>query len=260
MALGWPPPAITPLQAVRRGAGRNSEGYPLSTTGFILTTLVCCAFGAAAVFGYVALSAPTEPSEAIIAATGPRALERLENMPDDGTWTEEDIAHCRSEAAAAGEAAAGRRLLAVSNDRVGLGGPSDSVIERSTHLLCTATRKPTHLCKRYWGNQLIEAIKAYAKDFRDVASRAYWNQHEIAEQARRAGGTRQAEWESAAGDLRQTTQELARLDEEIVAALRGLVADGIVDPDAFGVFFGLGIPPDIARMIGGARPLRDRCG
>jgi hypothetical protein len=222
--------------------------------------LVCCAVGAAAVVGYVRLSAPPEPSPAIVAATGPRATEAPQSVRDDGTWTDEDIAHCMSEAAGATAAAAERRLLAVSNDRVGLGGPSGSMIGRSTHLLCIATRKPTHLCKRYWGNQLIEAVKAHAKDLREVASEAYWNQHHIAERARRASGEGQAAWETAADDLRQTTHDLARINEEIVLAFRRLIDDGIVDPDDFGVFFGLGIPPDIARMIGNAYPIRDRCG
>jgi hypothetical protein len=49
------------------------------------------------------------------------------------------------------------------------------------------------------------------------------------------------------------------MHEEIIAAFRALITDGIIDADDFGVFFGLGIPPDIGAMIGDARPVRNLC-
>jgi hypothetical protein len=169
------------------------------------------------------------------------------------------LAYCKAEATAAADAAAERRLFAVSADRVGLGGPSTSMIEQSAHLLCNATRKPTHLCQSYWRNQFIQSIKDYVTGFREVSSQAYWTSHNVAERARRAIGKNQDQLQTATSDLRQTTRDLAEMDEKITAAFRALIADGIIDPDDFGVFFGLGIPPDIGKLIGDARPVRHLC-
>jgi hypothetical protein len=219
---------------------------------------VSCVIGAAAVFGYLALSAP-EPSQAVAAATAPRGPAEKPTEIDDGSWTEADLKHCKAEATAAADAAAERRLFAVSADRTGLGGPSTAMIERSAGLLCSATRKPSHLCQSYWRSQFIKAIKAYATDFRDVASQAYWTSYNVAARARRAAAEDQAVLETATNDLRQTTRELGRMHEQIIAAFRALISDGIIDPDDFGVFFGLGIPPDIGAMIGDTRPVRSLC-
>jgi hypothetical protein len=243
-------------------APRKRRGKELSPLGFILTALVSIAVGAAAVFGYLAFSkpAPSPAADPIAAVTAPRgAIEELPEIVDDGSWTEEDRKLCRQQATAAADAADERRLLAVSSDRVGLGAPSAAMIERSAELLCNATSKPRHLCESYWRNQFLEAIKAYAADFRDVSTQAYWTNYNVAERARRAAAEDQAVLEIATSDLRQTTADLAQMHEEIVAAFQALIADGIIDPDDFGVFFGLGIPPDIAAMIGDARAVRHLC-
>lgn len=200
------------------------------------------------------------PSQVIAAATGPRDAQPAVPKADDSSWTETDLKYCKSKAREAAEAADKRRLFAVSTDRVGLGGPSTSMIERSAHLLCTATRKPQHLCKSYWRKKFVKAIQEYAADFRKVSAQVYWTNYNVAERARRTSSIDKADWQAVTDDLRQTTREMARMHEDIVAAFRRLIADGIIDPDAFGVFFGLGIPPDIAKLIGEARPIRDLCG
>ncbi len=51
-------------------------------------------------------------------------------------------------------------------------------------------------------------------------------------------------------DIDQTTREVVKMNEEIAAALRALVADGIVEKADFGNFLGLGVPPDIAKLLG----------
>ncbi len=50
------------------------------------------------------------------------------------------------------------------------------------------------------------------------------------------------------------------MHEDIAAAFRSLVSDGIISRDDFGVFFGFGIPPDIRAMLGDARAVRNLCG
>ena len=60
-------------------------------------------------------------------------------------------------------------------------------------------------------------------------------------------------------DLDQTTREIGKMHDEIVAAFRSLIADGIIDPAEFSIIFGLGIPTEIGAMIGNAQPLRQRC-
>jgi hypothetical protein len=178
---------------------------------------------------------------------------------DDGSWTDTDIRSCRDEATAAADVAKRRRLEAVSKDRVGLGAPDPGMVERATYLLCGATRKPLHLCQDYWRNWFINALKAYAKEFRDVAMSSYWTKVHVAERARRESDAGQGEWQTITDDLDQTTREVAMMHDDIVAALRSLVADGIISADDFSVFFGFGIPTEVRKMIGDARPLRQRC-
>jgi hypothetical protein len=50
------------------------------------------------------------------------------------------------------------------------------------------------------------------------------------------------------------------MHDDITAAFRTLIAEGIIDPQDFGTFFGLGIPSDIGAMIGDAKPQRHLCG
>jgi len=219
---------------------------------------VCGVVGAGAVVGYVTMSTPA-PAPAIAAATGPRGPAEPPPEVDDGTWTEADMKHCRSVAERAGDAAAARMLTAVGANRVGLGGPSETMIEQAAHLLCEATRKRLHLCQGYWRKQLIAAVKDYAAEFRKVSSEIYWTNYNVAERAKRNSANDQADWQSVTDDLRQTTGEMARMHEEILGAFRVLIADGIVDPDDFGVFLGLGIPSDIEKMIGDARRVRRLC-
>ena len=223
--------------------------------------MISGALGATVVVGFLATSAPApEPSSQVIAAaTAPRAPAAPSPVSDDNSWTEEDLKHCAAVAKEAGDAAAVRMLLAVSADRVGLGGPSETIVERSAYLLCSATRKPRHLCQSYWQKQFIDAIKVHAQDFRKISSQMYWTNYNVAERARRNSASDKADWEGVTDDLRQTTRETARMHEEIVTAFRALIADGIIRPDDFGAFFGLGIPPEITELIGEARPIRQLC-
>jgi hypothetical protein len=249
-----------------RPTPQQPRGTELSLGGFLLLALAAVVVGAAVVVTYI-LTSSKEPSqepspevaEAIAAATAPRETGPTLEL-DDGTWTDADIRRCSEEAAAAAEAAAKRWFDAVSAHREGLGSPSADMVKNTAYLLCSASHKPTHLCQRYWRERFVEAIKQHAKAFREVSSQAYWTMHSVAERARNDGTLDEAEWQAITDDLRQTTHEVAEMHEEIVTAFRGLIADGIIDPDDFGKFFGLGIPPEIAKMIGGARAQRNRCG
>ena len=261
-----PPPGLSlaePFAATlaRGGAGARAAAKkesPLSARGFIVTALMSGAVGAAVVFGVLARPAPPpEHAELVAAATAPRMPAEAPREIDDGTWTEDDIRHCRQLARAAADAAAQRRHNAVSAKREGLGGPSTEIVERSAHLLCSASRKPTHLCRDYLRKQFVAALKDYAAAFHEVSAQTYWTNYEVTQRAQRAAGN--TDWQALTDDLRQTTHEMAKTHDAIVSAFRGLIADGIVDRGAFGVFLGLGIPPDIAAMMGEARPLRQVC-
>jgi hypothetical protein len=227
--------------------------------GFFLWALVTGAVGAAVVVGYLTMSSP-ESSEAVISATGPRDPSESSAEIDDGIWTDADIDRCKAEATAAREAAAERKLAAVSADRVGLGGPDAAMVERATYLLCSASRKPLHLCEGYWKKWFIETITAYATEFRQVSAQTYWTRFNLAERARHEGAANQEEWRIITDDLDQTTREVVKIHADILATFHALIADGIIEPEDFGKFFGLGIPPDVGRMIGDVRPLRELCG
>jgi hypothetical protein len=233
----------------------------MSGTGFLLAALLACAFGVGAmVGGYFLMSRPSATADVAIAVTSATtAVEPPKPVApvDDGSWTDADIRACKEKATKAAEVAKRRRLEAVSQDRVGLGAPDPGMVERATYLLCGATHKPLHLCKDYWRNWLINAIKAYAKEFREVAMSSYWTKVHVAERARRENAD--VQWQTITDDLDQTTREVAMMHDDIVAAFRLLIADGIISSDDFSVFFGFGIPTEIRKMIGDARPLRDRC-
>lgn len=249
-----------------RPTPQQPRGSELSLGGFLLLAVAAVVVGAAVVITYVVTSstessqeASSEVAEAIAAATAPRETGPSLEI-DDGTWTDADIKRCSEEAAAAADAAAKRWFNAVSAHREGLGSPSAGMVKNTAYLLCNASHKPTHLCRPYWRKRFNEAIKEHAKAFREVSSQTYWTMQSVAERARTDGTLEEPEWQAITDDLRQTTREVAEMHQDIVAAFRGLIADGIIDPDDFGNFFGLGIPSDIAKMIGGTRPIRDRCG
>jgi hypothetical protein len=234
----------------------------MSGTAFLVAMLLACAFGVGAVVGgYFLLSGPfptPDVADAVTSATTMAETPLPVAPDDDGSWTDADIRGCKEEATRAAEVAKRRRLAAVSEDRVGLGGPDPGIVERATYLLCGATHKPLHLCQNYWRSWFIKAIKAYAKEFRDVATSSYWTKVHVAERARRdAEG--QGEWQTITDDLDQTTREVAMMHEDIVAAFRSLIVDGIISPAEFSAFFGFGIPTEIRKMIGDAQPLRERC-
>jgi hypothetical protein len=199
---------------------------------------------------------------AVASATAPRATP-METPPleiDDGTWTDADLRRCGNEAGAASDAASKRKLAAVSADRVGLGGPDPKMVERSAFLLCSVSAKPLHLCHGYWHNKLVEAVSTYATEFHNVSSSAYWTKVTLAEQVRANAATNHAELQALADDLDQTTRDVAKMHEEITAALRALVADGILEKREFAKFLGYGVPPNINALLGDGKAVRHVCG
>ena len=258
--------AVPPFGCLMATPGRTSRQAPqqkraegLSSGGFLLAALLTCAFGVGVVVaGYFWMSSP-EFSQAVVSATGRGGPAAAPTPLDDGTWTDNDMRDCRMQAAAAADTANKRKLAAVSADRVGLGGPDAAMVERSTYLLCSASRKPLHLCDSYWRDWFIQAIKGQATDFRQVSASAYWTKVNVAERARSGATAKQQQWQTVSDDLDQTTREIGKMHDDITAAFRSLIADGIVDPADFAVFLGMGIPSDIAAMIGDARPLRRLC-
>ena len=255
---------VTPSNRDRRPTPQISRGGGLSGSGFLVAALLAGAFGVGVVVaGFFWMARPVvapDVSEAVTSATSRSEPLKTVAPVDDGTWTDSDIRSCRDEAAAAAEVAKRRRLAAVSDDKIGLGGPDPAMIERTTYLLCGATHKPLHLCHNYWHGWFIQALKTYAKEFRDISTSSYWTKVHVAERAQRESVESAGEWQTITDDLDQTTREVATMHSDIVAAFRSLIADGIVSPDEFGAFFGFGIPTEIGKMIGDARPLRDRCG
>ncbi len=232
--------------------------------GFLLLAALTVALGVGiGVAGYLWHSPkPSDAvSDAVASATAPRetpmALAPLPEL-DDGSWTDADLHRCSEEAAAAADAASKRKLAAVSADRVGLGAPDPKMVERSAYLLCSIANKPGHLCKSYWHDKLVDAIRLYASDFHNVSKSAYWTKVSLAERTRVDVGNK--DLRVMADDIDQTTRDVMKMNDEIVTALRALVANGIVQKSEFGRFLGLGVPPDIATMLGDGPAVRHVCG
>jgi hypothetical protein len=253
--------AITPDRD-RRPLPQQTRGEGLSAGGFLLATLLTVAFGVGVVVaGYFWMSGSSlapEVSDAVTTATGRAGTAEPLAPLDGGTWTDSDIRSCKDRATAAAEIAKKRKLAAVSADRVGLGGPDPGMVERSTYLLCGATTKPMHLCQDYWRKWFITAIREHAAEFKKVSMEGYWTKYGVAERARQGAG--ESQWQTISDDLDQTTREVAKVHEDIVASFRSLIADGIILPGHFAKFLGLGIPTEIGKMIGGTTPVRNRCG
>jgi hypothetical protein len=250
----------TPTDQYRRLAPQQRRLEGLSGGIFAIAALLTCAFGVGVVVaGYFWLhSAPPQVSQAVLSATGEINPAAVRKPVDNGSWTDEDIKNCSDQANAAAENAKRRKLAAVSSDRVGLGGPDADTVQRATYLLCGSTHKRLHLCQSYWHEWYMQAIKEHAADFETIATSAYWTKVDIAEQARRQANGQK--WKTVTDDLDQTTREIGKMHDDITGAFRSLITDGIIDPADFGVFFGMGIAPNIAAMIGNARPARHLCG
>ena len=175
---------------------------------------------------------------------------------DDGTWTDADIKNCKDKATAAAEIAKKRKLAAVSADRVGLGGPDRrDGGARDLSSLRRDAQAAASLPELLAG--LVHAGDQGARGRVSSRSRtsAYWTKVNVAERAQARGRRTARSGRPISDDLDQTTREIGKMHEEIIAAFRSLVADGIIIPDDFGVFFGMGIPPEIGAMIGDARPV-----
>lgn len=250
----------TPTDQYRRLTPQQRPTEGLSGGTFLIAALLTCAFGVGVVVaGYFWLHAtPPQVSQAVLSATGQIAPTAAPKPVDDGNWTDDDIKNCSDKANAAAEKAKARRLAAVSADRVGLGGPDAETVQRATYLLCGSTHKHLHLCQSYWHDWYMAAIKEHASDFDTISASAYWSKVSIAEQARRQANGES--WKTVTDDIDQTTREVGKMHDDITAVFRGLIKDGIIDPAEFGAFFGMGIAPDIAAMIGGAKPIRHLCG
>ena len=162
----------------------------------------------------------------------------------------------RTEATAAADAAKRRKLAAVSADRVGLGGPDTEMVERTTYLLCGATPQaaaslPVLLAKVVHG----QPSRRMRHDFRNRSLSRLLDQGQRRGNARARPTGNQAQWQTISDDLDQTTREVANMHEEIIAAFRSLVADGIILPDAFRRFpRAWDSVGDRQAMIGGVTP------
>jgi hypothetical protein len=244
-----------------RAAPRESQ----FSGGFLAVAAVAVALGVGigiAGFFWRSSSPQASVADVVASATARRDTAAPAPLPetDDGEWTDADLRRCGEEAAAAADAASKRKLAAVSADRVGLGAPDPKMVERSAFLLCSASNKPRHLCQNYWHDQLLNAVKVYAADYHTVSASAYWTKVSLAE---RAGAETRATSEDLrvmADDIDQTTRDVMKMNEEIVAALRALVADGILEKADFGKVLGLGVPPDIANLLGDGPAVRHICG
>jgi hypothetical protein len=235
--------------------------------GFMLLAVAALVVGGAGVGGFMLLSSKPAPpdvaTDLLSAATGRRDASAPATAPaevDDGTWGDADLRRCDTEAADAAEAASKRKLAAVSANRVGLGAPEASFVQRAAYLLCSARNKPRHLCQRYWHDRLVDGVKAYAREFADVRQSAYWTKVGLAEQARASSSASQEALRATAADIDQTTRDVMKLNQEIADALRLLVANGILSRDDFGFVFGFGVPPDIRTLLGDGQAVRNVCG
>ena len=130
---------------------------------------------------------------------------------------------------AAAEAAKARKLAAVSADQVGLGGPEPEMVERATYLLCGATQKRLHLCQDYWRGWFERRSRTTPRISPASPPRPTGRESALQEQARRNAGDAKT-WQTVTNDLDQTTREIGRMHDDITAAFRGLIADGIIDP------------------------------
>lgn len=252
-------PRSGPLRDIVSREVVRESAFPL---GFALVAFATIAVGALVGVGGYYLLAPAQAPQAVVSAVTGRSAAPPAPKPvvDDGAWTDDDLRRCGQEATAAADAASQRKLAAVSDDRVGLGAPDPAMVQRTAYFLCSARSKPLHFCKAYWRKGLIASIKTYAADFHDVTSSAYWARLNLAERVARSANPDAPEFASIVTGIDQTTRDVARMNGEIVTAVRVLVADGIIAPEDFGVFFGFGIPPDIRAILGDGKAERHVCG
>jgi hypothetical protein len=228
--------------------------------GLVLAAVAMVACGVAVGGGIHFWKAGSRDSAEVEAATGRREVVPAQSVVDTTPWDESDAKACAEKADAAAALASQQRLEAVSADRLGLGGPDTAIMRSAARLLCNATTKPEHLCDPYHRDELIEAVRAYLRDSREISAAAYWTKFNAAARAKARGGKQPEAQQRVLKGLDATIQNLVALDEEIKAALQALAADGIISAEDFGVIFGLGVPPDVDAIIGDVLPLRQACG
>ena len=241
------------------------RGGGISTGAFLLATLLTVAFGVGIVVaGYFWMAGPglaPDITDAVTSATGRADPAEAPAPVDDGTWTDADIETARTKRRPRPRSPRSESSPHVSADRVGLGGPDSGMVERSTYLLCGATTQANASLPEL----LAEVVHhghpgACGRVQAGLAA-------SVLEQAQRSGaGARveaaesQPQWQAISDDLDQTTREVATMHEEIVASFRSLVADGIILPEHFAKFLGLGIPTgdrqDDRRRHAAQEPLR----
>ena len=228
-----------------------TRGGGLSGAAFVLAALLALAFGVGVVVaGYFWLAGgKPDVSQAVVSAATGRSGPAAAPAPvDDGSWTDADIKGCNEQATAAAEKAGERKLAAVSADRVGLGGPDADVVQRATYLLCGATRKPAAPLPELLARLVHRRHQGARRSISRRSPRLLIGRRSTSRSGRgRLQGTGQQQWQTLSDDLDQTTREVGKMHDEITAAFRSLIDDGIIDPGEFGVVLGFGIPPEIAR-------------
>ena len=133
------------------------------------------------------------------------------------------------------------------------------MVQRTTYLLCGSTHKRLHLCQSLLARLVHGGDQGTRRGFREDHHVRLLDQGQPAEQARATGETGRA-GRPFRDDLDQTTREIGKMHDDITAAFRALIEDGIIDPGRFRRVPRLGIPPKIAAMVGERAPMRHLCG
>ncbi len=231
-------------------SGAKPARAPIRLGGLLDVAVVAVAMIAVATLGYYGVAtwfAPRPPQPA------PAATVAL-LQPSIEPWTEADTSICQARARkAAGEPVPADLALAQRSVTEGFAG-------MTTMIACRMTTKSERFCNPTEKKKLVAMVNDYLGKVDMITVGLGVQGAPMAVVGAIVGG------EPALGSSiyemqRENTMKFMELhDKKITAALQSLGRDGIVAPDDFASFMGMGIPKAVTRMFGGVEAERHVCG
>ncbi len=237
------------VSEMRSGAKPSRAPVPLG--GLLDLAVVAVAMIAVASLGYygvVTWFAPRSPQPAPAATVAHLPQSSIE------PWTEADTSICQARARkAAGEPVPADLALAQRSVTEGFAG-------MTTMIACRMTTRSERFCDPTEKKKLVAMVNDYLGRVDMITVGLGVQGAPMAVVGAIVGG------EPALGSSiyemqRESTMTFMELhDKKITAALQALARDGIVAPDDFAAFMGMGIPKAVTRMFGGVEAERHVCG
>lgn len=220
-----------PVQPPRRSGG---------ILDIVLLVVALAALSSLGYFGFAFITGkgPQPPRAIEVAATQSQPVEAE-------TWTDEDSATCETRARRASQEPLPADAILTQRS------VTDGFPAMATRVACRLSIKPTRFCNPEQKQELVAMVDDYLErvDLIVLGLNAQGAPLKLMSEFMGA----EAKMGSAVYDMQaqSTIKVMEQHDKKVTTALQALTRDGIVSPDDFAAFLGMGVPKRIKTMLGG---------